>query len=64
MKNNVVTTGLACVLVVGSGLLGTAKGPTTPVFTWQWTHGHAAAGQVSEIPAFDARTIPCGWPGS
>jgi len=56
MKNNVVTTGLACVLVVGSGLLGTAKGPTTPVFTWQWTHGHAAAGQVSEIPAFDART--------
>src|SRR5688572_23713188 len=25
-------------------------------FTKMWTHGHTTPGQVSEIPAFDART--------
>ncbi len=57
MKKSVLTTGLvSAVLVAGSGLLGTAKSPKEPVFTWVWTHGHTTPGQVSEIPAFDART--------
>jgi len=57
MKKNVLTSGLVCaVLVVGWGLLGKAEGPTTPVFTKMWTHGHTTPGQVSEIPAYDAKT--------
>ena len=57
MTKNVLTTGLvSAVLVAGSGLLGTAKSAKVPVFTRVWTHGHTTPGQLSEIPAFDART--------
>ena len=34
-----------------------AASPETPLtFTRLWTHGHTTPGQVSEIPAFDAKT--------
>jgi hypothetical protein len=57
MKTHALTTGLLCsVFVTGSGLLGTARTPKAPAFTKLWTHGHTTPGQVSEIPAFDART--------
>ena len=36
--------------------LAAAPADRTISFTWLWTHSHATAGQLSEIPAFDRRT--------
>ena len=45
---------------LATGLLAlpvAAASPETPLtFTRLWTHGHTTPGQVSEIPAFDAKT--------